>query len=117
MIGMSFASFLVLLAIGLASAACVHLLARYRVLKGADGFFMTWIFGWIGGWLGSPVLGHWAGHVGGVYIVPALIFAFSFSFLITALFKAGGAAVAQSRQQVGTGQQTTATQFEMRKAG
>lgn len=115
MIGMSFAAFLVLLAIGLASAACVHLLARYRVLKGADGFLMKWIFGWIGGWLGSPVLGHWAGHVGGVYIIPALIFAFSFSFLITALFKAGSAAVAQ--RQLGTGQQTSATQFEMRKAG
>ncbi len=118
MIGMSFAPFLTLLIIGLISGFVMHVLVRYRVLKGFDGFMAKWIAGWIGGWLGSPVFGHWARAIGGVYVIPALLGAFTGSFLVAATLKASAVATSQAlRQSAITTQQAGATQFEMRKAG
>ena len=69
MLGMSFVSFLVLLAIGVVVAAVFHFVLRYRVLE----FFGKIAAGWLGGWLGSPVLGHWLFKVGDVYVIPAIL--------------------------------------------
>lgn len=90
MIDMHFASFLTLLIISLIAGLVVHYAVRYRVLDGFDGFLMKWIAGWVGGWLGSPVLGHWfAGvHIGGVFIIPALIGGFVGAFVPVAMLKA-----------------------------
>ena len=55
------------------SGFVMHVLARYGVLSGFDGFMGKWIAGWIGGWLGSPVFGHWAGAIGDVYIIPVFL--------------------------------------------
>ena len=118
MIGMSFAPFLTLLIIGLVSGFVMHVLVRYRVLKGFDGFMTKWIAGWIGGWLGSPVFGHWGASIASVYILPALLGAFTGSFLATAVLKASAVATSQAlRQTVTAPQPAGATQFEMRKAG
>jgi uncharacterized membrane protein YeaQ/YmgE (transglycosylase-associated protein family) len=89
MIGMSFASFLVLLIISVIVAAILHYAVGYRVLKGGDGFCAKWVLAWIGGWLGSPVLGHWWASVsiGSVYIIPAIIGAFISGFLATSCLK------------------------------
>lgn len=85
MIGMSFGSFLTLLVLGIIAAIVVHYIARYRMLKGHDGFLMAWIAGWIGGWLGGPVLGHWWFQFQNIYVIPALVGAFVGAFSMAAL--------------------------------
>ena len=94
MIAMTLFPFLTILIVSLVAAAVLHFVVRYRVLSGIDGFLGKWITGWIGGWLGSPVLGHWAFHIGGVYLIPALIGAFAGAFFVTALLKASAGATA-----------------------
>jgi uncharacterized membrane protein YeaQ/YmgE (transglycosylase-associated protein family) len=116
MIGMGFPAFLTLLVLGFISSLAVHVLARYRVLTGVDGFMCKWIAGWIGGWLGSPILGHWSIHTGNVYIVPAILGAFAGSFLMAALFKASAATVgAAPRQMAASAQAGVSLHSEMRK--
>jgi uncharacterized membrane protein YeaQ/YmgE (transglycosylase-associated protein family) len=90
MIGMGFGAFLTLFVISFIAAAVIHYGFHYRFLNGIDGFFTKWIFGWLGAWIASPVLGHWfAGFaIGGQYIVPAFLGAFSTAFLIAAVAKA-----------------------------
>jgi uncharacterized membrane protein YeaQ/YmgE (transglycosylase-associated protein family) len=88
MIGMSFASFLTLLILGLIAAICIHVIIGYRMFSGVDGFFAKWIGGWIGAWLGGPVLGHWWFQIQAVYIIPALVGAFVGAFAWVALAKA-----------------------------
>jgi uncharacterized membrane protein YeaQ/YmgE (transglycosylase-associated protein family) len=117
MIGMHFVPFLTLLIIGLVSGFVLHVAARYRVLNGFDGFMAKWIAGWIGGWLGSPVYGFWGGHIGNVYIIPALLGAFTASFFITVALKASATATSKVLRQGATPAQQPAAQFEMRKAG
>lgn len=114
MIGMGFGSFLTILVLGLIAAAVLHYAARYRVLSGVDGFFWKWIAGWIGGWLGSPVLGHWGFRISNVYVIPAIIAAFTGAFLVTALLKANTAAMVTMPDKIAAAQ---SAQFEMRKAG
>lgn len=73
MIGMSFLSFLVLLAIGAIVAAVFHYGLRYRFMEGWDAFFAKVALGWAGAWLGSPVLGYWSYHFENVYLIPAIL--------------------------------------------
>jgi uncharacterized membrane protein YeaQ/YmgE (transglycosylase-associated protein family) len=89
MIDERFGAFLVLLVASLIAALVLHYVARYRCLKGFDGFLGQLITGWIGAWLGSPVLGHWFQHVelGGIYLIPALIGAFAAAIFATAASK------------------------------
>lgn len=115
MIGMAFSPFITLLVLGLVAAFVIHLLARYYVLAGFDGFICAWIAAWVGGWLGTPVFGHWSIRSGNVYFVPAVLGAFTGAFVVTAAFKA--LAVAVAPRQSGFGSQTSATaQPAMRKA-
>ena len=88
MLGMSFLSFLVLLAIGVVVAAVFHFVLRYRFLEGLDAFFGKIAAGWLGGWLGSPVLGHWLFKVGDVYVIPAILGAAAAVFLSVLGWKA-----------------------------
>lgn len=88
MIGMSFASFIVLLLLGFIAAIIMHSAICYRMMAGGDGFVAKWIAGWIGGWLGTPVLGHWWFHIQNVYVIPALIGAFVGAFSVAFLSKA-----------------------------
>ena len=48
MIGMSFASFRSLLILGIIASIALHLIVRYKMLSGFDGFMNKWIAGWIG---------------------------------------------------------------------
>jgi uncharacterized membrane protein YeaQ/YmgE (transglycosylase-associated protein family) len=73
MIGMSFLSFLLLLAIGVVVAVVLHYGFRYRFLEGADAVFAKVAMGWLGAWLGSPVLGHWWYRFENVYLIPAIL--------------------------------------------
>jgi uncharacterized membrane protein YeaQ/YmgE (transglycosylase-associated protein family) len=117
MIGMSFAAFLILLGLGFISSFVLHLLVRYRVFTGLDGFVSMWIAGWIGGWLGSPVFGHWFIHLGSLYIIPALIGAFVGSFLVTAGLRGLALTSKEARRDTVASQTSLASQVEMRKAG
>jgi uncharacterized membrane protein YeaQ/YmgE (transglycosylase-associated protein family) len=96
MIGMGFGAFLVIFIGGLIAAAVVHYVARYRFLEGFDGFLGKLVAGWFGAWLGSPVFGHWFGHfeIAGVYIIPALLGAFTAAFASAAAVKAAAKALA-----------------------
>jgi uncharacterized membrane protein YeaQ/YmgE (transglycosylase-associated protein family) len=73
MLGMNFASFVVLLVIGAALALVYQYIFRYRFLEGIDSLVGKIALGWIGAWLGSPVLGHWFWKIEDVYIIPALL--------------------------------------------
>jgi uncharacterized membrane protein YeaQ/YmgE (transglycosylase-associated protein family) len=73
MLGMNFASFVVLLVIGAALALVYQYIFRYRLLDGIDSLVGKIALGWIGAWLGSPVLGHWFWKIEGVYIIPAIL--------------------------------------------
>src|SRR5690242_5269788 len=73
MIGMSFLSFLLLLAIGATVAVVLHYGFRLRFLEGLDAVFAKVAMGWLGAWLGSPVLGHWWFKFESVYIIPAIL--------------------------------------------
>ena len=90
MIGMGFGAFLTLFVISFIAAIVMHSGIRYRFLNGVDGFFSKWIVGWLGAWVASPVLGHWFGGfaIGGQYIIPAFLGAFSAAFMTTAVCKA-----------------------------
>ena len=115
MIGMSFAPFITLLILGLVAALATHVLARYYVLAGLDGFMCAWIAAWIGGWLGTPVFGHWSIRSGNVYFIPAILGAFTGAFVVTAALKA--LALAVGTRQSGFGSPPSATaQPAMRKA-
>jgi uncharacterized membrane protein YeaQ/YmgE (transglycosylase-associated protein family) len=116
MIGMNFSAFLILLALGFISSFVLHMLVRYRGLAGLEGFLYMWIAGWIGGWLGSPVFGHWSVHVGNLYIIPALVGAFTGSFLVTVGLRAVTVTVKGVRPDAAVAQSGAAPQVEMRKA-
>ncbi len=75
LIGMSFASFVVLLVLSAVAAAIVHWGLRYRLFNGMDGYSGQWMVAWVGAWLGPSVLGHWFGSamVCGIFVVPALL--------------------------------------------
>ena len=110
MIGMAFGPFVALLVLGAIAAIVIHLAIGYRMLRGFDGFMVKWIAGWIGGWLVSPVYGHWGYNIQNVYIIPALIGAFSLAFLATASVKASALSSAITTPE------KAAPPFEMRKA-
>ena len=110
MIGMNFASFLSLLILGIIAAIVLHVIVRYKMLSGFDGFMNKWVAGWIGAWLGSPVLGHWGPAIARVYIIPALIGAFIGAFVVTSLPKAASTA------RVTTLQQNPVAPLELKKA-
>lgn len=113
MIGMSFVPFSALLVIGLTAAIVMHLVVRYRVFAGFDGFMGKWIFAWIGAWLGSPVLGHWGPQAAGTYVVPAFLGAFSGAFLMTLVIRALQLPADKRVLQMNPGPQG---QLEMKKA-
>ena len=89
MIGMGFGAFLTLFVISFIVAIVMNYGFHYRFLGGVDGFFSKWIAAWVGAWIASPVLGHWfAGFaIGGQYIIPAFLGAFSAAFMMTAVCK------------------------------
>lgn len=99
MIGMSFASFLSLLILGIIAAIVLHVIVRYKMLSGFDGFMNKWIAGWIGAWLGSPVLGHWGPSVAHVHIIPALLGALVGAFAVTSIPRAASKAGMATWQQ------------------
>jgi len=117
MIGMSFSAFLDILVLGFISSFVLHVLVRYRVLAGFDGFMCKWIAGWIGGWLGSSVFGFWGIHAGSLYVIPALLGAFAGSFSVTAVFRALiNAAKSARKSDASAPQPSSAPQIELRKA-
>lgn len=85
MIGMGFGAFLTLLVVSFIAAVVMHLVIRYRFMSGLEGFLGKWVVGWVGAWIASPVLGHWFSGVaiGGQYIIPAFVGAFSLTFIAT----------------------------------
>ena len=97
MIGVSFASFLSFLILGIIASLVLHLIVRYKMLSGFDGFMNKWIAGWIGAWLGSPVLGHWGPSVNRVYVIPALLGAGAFA--VTSMPRAASKAAMTKLQQ------------------
>jgi hypothetical protein len=115
MIGISFAPFITLLVLGLVVALVIHVLARYYVLAGVDGFMCAWIAAWVGGWLGTPVFGHWSIRSGNVYFIPAALGAFTGAFVVTAALKALALALAPRQSSFGS-QPGAAAQPAMRKA-
>jgi uncharacterized membrane protein YeaQ/YmgE (transglycosylase-associated protein family) len=110
MIGMAFGPFVGLLVLGAIAAIVIHYAIGYRVLARFDGFMVKWIAGWIGGWLGSAVYGHWGYNIENVYIIPALLGAFTLAFLAAASVKASAMANATTTPE------RAATAFELRKA-
>lgn len=82
LIGMSFASFVVLLVVSAIAAAIVHWGWRYRLFNGLDGFLGQWMVAWVGAWLGPAVLGHWfdGAMVQGIFLVPAFLGALAGAF-------------------------------------
>jgi uncharacterized membrane protein YeaQ/YmgE (transglycosylase-associated protein family) len=110
MIGMNFASFLSLLILGIIAAIVLHLIVRYKMLSGFDGFMNKWIAGWIGAWLGSPVLGHWGPSVTHVYVIPAILGAFVGAFAVTSVPRAA------ARAGMATLQHTPVAPLELKKA-
>ena len=110
MIGMSFASFLSLLILGIIAAIVLHFIVRYKMLSGFDGFLNKCIAGWIGAWLGSPVLGHWGPTVTHVYVIPALLGAFIGAFAVTSMPRAA------SRAGLATFEQNPVAPLELKKA-
>lgn len=88
MIGMSLASFLVLLVIAAVVAVLFHFILRYRFLEGFDAFLGKIALGWLGGWLGSPVLGHWLFKIDEIYVIPAILGAVAAVFSSTLCWKA-----------------------------
>lgn len=75
MIGMSFISFLILLAISIVVSAILHFVLKFYIRPGIVSFISKVIFGWIGAWLGSPVFGYWFGGLvyEEIYIIPAIL--------------------------------------------
>lgn len=60
------------------------------VILGRDvpgGVIGNIIAGFIGAWLGSLILGGWGPVIGGFYIIPALIGAIAFVFILSLLLK------------------------------
>jgi len=115
MIVMNLPEFLTVLVLGLISAFVLHMLVRYRMLNGVDGFMCKWICGVLGGWLGPRVFGHWGLPVGELYLIPAVLGAFAGSFLFVAAFKEL-AAVAWAPRQSASGTPAAPGHIEMRKA-
>ena len=116
MFGMTFQMFFSLAILGLIASFCLHFLMRYRMLGSFDAFLSKWIAGWIGGWIGSPVFGHWGPHMGQLYLIPALLGAFSGPFLMTAMFKEWTARFVASQNGSETSQAAPPPRLEMRKA-
>lgn len=116
MVGIGFSYFLTLLVLGFISSFVLHVLVRYRMLAGFDGFMSKWIAGWVGAWFGSPVFGHWGFHMGNLYIIPAVLGAFAGPFILTAVFRALAKTTVIPRPETVAPQSGTASQFEMRKA-
>lgn len=73
LIGMSFASCLVLLILSAIAAAILHWGLRYRLFEGWDGYVGQWMVAWVGAWLGPSVLGNWSFLVAGIHVVPAFL--------------------------------------------
>jgi uncharacterized membrane protein YeaQ/YmgE (transglycosylase-associated protein family) len=115
MIGIGFSVFATLVVLGFITSFALHVLLRYRVLAGFDGFVFTLIAGWFGGWLGSAVFGHWGMHMGNFYIVPAVLGTFSVPFLATAAFRALRMPAQLGRTDSPISQPVTTQQIEMRK--
>ncbi|MFZ0211894.1 MAG: hypothetical protein WBE20_15310 [Candidatus Acidiferrales bacterium] len=82
LIGMSFASFVVVTIVSGIAGAIIHWGFRYRLFQGIDGCLGQWIVAWLGAWLGPAVLGHWFGSamVSGIYVVPAFLGALAGAF-------------------------------------
>ncbi|MFA5806523.1 MAG: hypothetical protein WC879_17970 [Melioribacteraceae bacterium] len=89
MIGMSFISFLILLAISVVVSAILHFGLKYYVRPGINSFISKVIFGWVGAWLGSPVFGYWfeGFNYEGVYYVPAILGSFALLVMMVDIVK------------------------------
>ena len=75
MIGMDFASFLILLVVSVVVSAILHQGLKYYVTAGLGSFCGKVVIGWLGAWLGSPVLGHWFEGLSyeEIYFIPAIL--------------------------------------------
>ncbi len=93
MIGMCFASFLVLLIISVVVSGTLHYGFKYYVRAGAVSFLSKVVIGWIGAWLGSPVFGHWWEGLNyqQVYYVPAILGSLAALILVVECVKTCGA--------------------------
>ncbi len=93
MIGMCFASFLVLLIISLVVSGTLHYGFKYYVRAGTVSFLSKVVIGWIGAWLGSPVFGHWWEGLNylQVYYVPAILGSLAILVLAVECVKTCGA--------------------------
>jgi hypothetical protein len=118
MIGIGFAGFVTLLVLGFISSITlyVYTFLRHRVLAAWEGFFSAWILAWLGGWVGSPVFGHWGPHIAGLFVVPALLGAFSAPFLAVSALRALSVTLPTPRSETEFSQTGAAPQVEMRKA-
>lgn len=98
MIGMDFASFLILLVISAVVSAVLHFGLKYHVIPGLSSYFSKVVIGWIGAWLGSPVLGHWPGGLSyeQVYYIPAILGALALVVLAVDLVQSCARAVGPS---------------------
>ncbi len=93
MIGMCFASFLVLLIISLVVSGTLHYGFKYYVRAGTVSFLSKVVIGWIGAWLGSPVFGHWWEGLNylQVYYVPAILGSLAMLIVVVDVVKTCGA--------------------------
>jgi uncharacterized membrane protein YeaQ/YmgE (transglycosylase-associated protein family) len=116
MIAMGFSSFATLLVVGFIGSFTLHVPLRYRALAGPEGFLAAWILGWFGAWVGSPVVGHWGPHVGGQYILPALLGAFGVPFFAVSVFRALKMMLETPHPESAFSGAGSAPRVEMRKA-
>ena len=115
MVAMGLSGFGLLLLVGFLGSFTVHVLFRYRVLQGPDGFLSAWIVGWLGAWLGTLIFGRWGPHVGAEYLLPALLGAFVLPFVIVAGLRALGRVLQTPQTEMGPSR-TGSERVEMRKA-
>ncbi|MBI2501766.1 MAG: hypothetical protein HYW07_00835 [Candidatus Latescibacteria bacterium] len=85
MIGIDFASFLILLVISAVVSAILHYGFKFYIVPGTASYLSKVVIGWFGAWLGSPILGHWWEGLNyqHVYFAPAILG--SFGILILAI--------------------------------
>ncbi|MFQ5691245.1 MAG: GlsB/YeaQ/YmgE family stress response membrane protein [Gemmatimonadota bacterium] len=70
---MDFASFFVLLIIGVVVSGILHYGLKFYIRAGTSSFLSKVVIGYVGAWQGGSVLGSWGPSSERVYYVPAIL--------------------------------------------